>query len=93
MSADLSGSATASRGRRAPISGEPLAVDHSLVRQESRPVALMPKTWTTPSLRRGVAAVLVDLIRDLVPFVQTGMKALDELHDRVVLRLKNKWRG
>ncbi|MFR9802748.1 hypothetical protein ACL02T_10645 [Pseudonocardia sp. RS010] len=56
-------------------------------------MALMPKTWTSPSRRRGVAAVLVDLIRDLVPFVQTGIKALDELHERVALRLKNKWRG
>jgi hypothetical protein len=35
----------------------------------------------------------MDLIRDLVPFVQTGIKAADELRDRAVLALRRKARG
>lgn len=35
-----------------------------------------------------VVASATDLARDLLPFVQTGIKGLDELYDRGVARLR-----
>jgi hypothetical protein len=35
-----------------------------------------------------VVASATDLARDLLPFLQTGLKALDELRDRGVARLR-----
>jgi hypothetical protein len=40
-----------------------------------------------------VTAAVLDLIRDLIPFVQTGIKAADELRDRAVLALRERTRG
>ena len=57
-------------------------------------MALMPREWAARSPRReDVAAAVMDLIRDLVPFVQTGLKAADELRDRAVGTLRQRARG
>jgi hypothetical protein len=37
-----------------------------------------------------VVAPATDLARDLLPFVQTGIKGLDELGDRLVARLRRR---
>ena len=57
-------------------------------------MAIVPRTWHFRSSGpEDVAEAVLDVIRDLVPFVQTGIKAADELRDRAVLALRRKARG
>ena len=57
-------------------------------------MAVVPGTWLSRSSRpEDVTTPVLDLIRDLVPFVQTGIKAADELRDRAVLALRRRTRG
>ncbi|MEU7815652.1 hypothetical protein [Pseudonocardia sp. NPDC049154] len=57
-------------------------------------MAVVPGTWLSRSSRpEDVTTAVLDLIRDLVPFVQTGIKAADELRDRAVLALRRRTRG
>jgi hypothetical protein len=53
-------------------------------------VALVPRTWISPTRRQDALRAVTDVIRDLIPFVQTGIKAADELRDRVALRLRQR---
>ncbi|MCE0766221.1 hypothetical protein LWC35_25435 [Pseudonocardia kujensis] len=56
-------------------------------------MAVVPGTWRARSARpEDVTAAVLDLVRDMIPFVQTGIKAADELRDRAVLALRQRMR-
>ncbi|MCE3554143.1 hypothetical protein LWC33_22160 [Pseudonocardia sp. RS11V-5] len=57
-------------------------------------MAVVPGTWLSRTARpEHVTAAVLDLVRDMIPFVQTGIKAADELRDRAVLALRERARG
>ncbi|MFC5948054.1 hypothetical protein ACFQH9_07180 [Pseudonocardia lutea] len=57
-------------------------------------MALMPRAWVSQTPRREeVVGAVMDLVRDLVPFVQTGIKAADELRDRAMRALRQRAGG
>ncbi|MEU7812465.1 hypothetical protein [Pseudonocardia sp. NPDC049154] len=51
----------------------------------------MPSTWiSSTGRRRDAVAAVTDVIRDLIPFVQTAIKGIDELRDRAALKLRER---
>ncbi len=53
-------------------------------------MALVPSTWISSTGRRHAVAAVTDVIRDLIPFVQTAIKGLDELRDRAALKVRER---
>lgn len=53
-------------------------------------MALVPSTWISSTGRRDAVAAVTDVIRDLIPFVQTAIKGVDELRDRAALKLRER---
>lgn len=52
-------------------------------------MALLPRRRSSLT-GRDMVATATDLLRDLVPFVQTAVKAADELRDRVAIKLQQR---